>query len=109
MPSGRGTAARAFAIAAMRTRMSGGNGAVLRTSSTPTGFTLLAGSSNQYITVGTSLSPIAAFQFALNAPSSAEASVTSSRCRLASDDCQRQRDVCSTLMTDIGSSPGYVR
>jgi len=33
MPSGRGTAARAFAIAAMRTRMSGGNGAVLRTSS----------------------------------------------------------------------------
>jgi hypothetical protein len=45
------------------------------TSSTPTGFTLLAGS-NQFITVGTSMLPIAGFQFALNGPSSVGASVT---------------------------------
>jgi hypothetical protein len=37
---------------------------------------LLAGSSNQFITVGTSLSPIAGFQFSRNAPSSVGASVT---------------------------------
>jgi hypothetical protein len=42
----------------------------------PTGFTLLAGSSNQFITVGTSMLPIAGYQFSLNAPSSAGASVT---------------------------------
>jgi hypothetical protein len=45
-------------------------------SSTPTAFTLLAGSSNQFVTVGSSMLPIAGFQFALNAPSSAGASVT---------------------------------
>ena len=45
-------------------------------SSTPTAFTLLAGSSNQFITVGTSMLPIAGFQFALNAPSSVGANVT---------------------------------
>jgi hypothetical protein len=45
-------------------------------SSTPTGFTLLAGSSNQFVTVGTSMLPIAGFQFSLNAPSSVGASVT---------------------------------
>ena len=45
-------------------------------SSTPTGFTLLAGSSNQFVTVGTSMLPIAGYRFLLNAPSSAGASVT---------------------------------
>jgi hypothetical protein len=45
-------------------------------SSTPTGFTLLAGSSNQFVTVGTSMLPIAGYQFSLNAPSSVGASVT---------------------------------
>jgi hypothetical protein len=45
-------------------------------SSTPTGFTLLAGSSSQFITVGTSMLPIAGYQFSLNAPSSVGASVT---------------------------------
>jgi hypothetical protein len=45
-------------------------------SSAPIGFTLLAGSSNQFITVGSSMWPIAGFQFALNAPSSVGASVT---------------------------------
>jgi hypothetical protein len=45
-------------------------------SSAPTGFTLLAGSSNQFITVGASMLPIAGYQFSLNAPSSAGARVT---------------------------------
>jgi hypothetical protein len=37
-------------------------------------------------TVGTSMLPIAEYQFSLNAPSSAGASGTWSRCRLASDE-----------------------
>jgi hypothetical protein len=37
--------------------------------------------------------PIARYQFSLNAPSSVGASVTMVACRLASDDCQRNRDV----------------
>ena len=45
-------------------------------SSSPTGFTLLAGSSNQFVTVGTSMLPIAGYQFTLNAPSSVGASVS---------------------------------
>ena len=45
-------------------------------SSAPTGFTLLAGSSNQFVSVGSSMLPIAGYQFSLNAPSSAGASVT---------------------------------
>jgi hypothetical protein len=45
-------------------------------SSAPTGFTLLAGSSNQFITIGASIAPIAGYQFSLNAPSSAGAKVT---------------------------------
>jgi hypothetical protein len=45
-------------------------------SSAPTGFTLLAGSSNQVIAVGSSMLPIAGYQFTLNAPSSAGAKVT---------------------------------
>ena len=45
-------------------------------SSAPTAFTLLAGSSNQFVTVGTSMLPIAGYRFSLNAPSSAGASVT---------------------------------
>jgi hypothetical protein len=40
-------------------------------SSAPTGFTLLAGGSNQFITVGSSMLPIAGYQFTLNAPGSA--------------------------------------
>jgi hypothetical protein len=44
-------------------------------SSAPTGFTLLAGSSNQFVTVGSSMLPIAGYQFSLNAPSSAGAKV----------------------------------
>lgn len=44
-------------------------------SSAPTGFTLLAGSSNQFVTVGASMLPIAGYQFSLNAPSSAGAKV----------------------------------
>jgi hypothetical protein len=35
------------------------------------GFTLLAGSSNQFITLGTSAAPIAAYRITLNVPSSA--------------------------------------
>jgi hypothetical protein len=75
----------------------------------PTGFTLLAGSSNQFITVGTSLLPIAGYRFSLNAPWSAGASVTfvalqlarpslvaSIRCKVspctqAWDGCRRRR------------------
>jgi hypothetical protein len=45
-------------------------------SSAPTGFTLLAGSSNQFISVGASIAPIAGYQFALNVPSSVGAKVT---------------------------------
>jgi hypothetical protein len=45
-------------------------------SSAPTGFTLLAGSSNQFVTVGASILPIAAYQFLVNVPSSAGAKVT---------------------------------
>ena len=41
----------------------------------PTGFTLLAGSSNQVISVPSSMLPIAGYQFTLNAPSSAGAKV----------------------------------
>jgi hypothetical protein len=41
-----------------------------------TAFTLLAGSSNQVVTIGASLAPIAGFQFALNTQSSAGARVT---------------------------------
>jgi hypothetical protein len=44
-------------------------------SSTPTGFTVLTGSSNQFITLGTSSVPIAGYQFLLNVPSSAGARV----------------------------------
>jgi hypothetical protein len=44
-------------------------------SSAPTGFTILVGSSNQVVTVGSSMLPIAAYQFTLNAPSSAGAKV----------------------------------
>ncbi|WP_154072731.1 hypothetical protein [Bradyrhizobium erythrophlei] len=44
-------------------------------SSSPTAFTLLAGSSNQFVTV-TSMLPIAGYRFSLNAPSSAGANVT---------------------------------
>jgi hypothetical protein len=44
-------------------------------SSTPTGFTLVAGSSNQFIAVGSSVLPIVAYQFTLNAPSSSGAKV----------------------------------
>jgi hypothetical protein len=45
-------------------------------SSAPTAFTLLAGSSNQVVTVGASIAPIAGYMFSLNAPSSAGAKVT---------------------------------
>jgi hypothetical protein len=44
-------------------------------SSLPTGFTVLTGSSNQFVTLGASSVPIAAYQFTLNAPSSAGAKV----------------------------------
>jgi hypothetical protein len=42
----------------------------------PTAFTILTGSSNQFITLGTSSVPIAAYRITLNAPSSAGAKVT---------------------------------
>ena len=45
-------------------------------SSTPTPFTILTGSSNQVITVGASLAPIAGYRFNFNSPSSAGASAT---------------------------------
>lgn len=45
-------------------------------SSAPTAFTLLAGSANVSIGVPSSLGPIAGYQFALNVPSSAGATVT---------------------------------
>lgn len=45
-------------------------------SSSPTGFTLLAGSSNQFVTLPSSVAPIAGYQFLVNAPSSAGAKVT---------------------------------
>jgi hypothetical protein len=44
-------------------------------SSAPTSFTLLAGSSNQFVTVGSSMLPVAGFRFTLNVPSSAGARV----------------------------------
>ena len=43
-------------------------------SSLPTAFTVLTGSSNQFV-IGTSMQPIAAYQFTLNVPSSAGAQV----------------------------------
>jgi hypothetical protein len=45
-------------------------------SSTPTGFTILTGSSNQFVTLGSSVAPIAGYQFTLNSQSSAGARVT---------------------------------
>lgn len=45
-------------------------------STSPTAFTLLSGSSNQVVALGSSLAPIAGYRFQLNAPSSAGASVT---------------------------------
>jgi hypothetical protein len=45
-------------------------------SSAPTGLTLLAGSSNQFVPLGTSAVPIAAYQFTLNPQSRANARVT---------------------------------
>jgi hypothetical protein len=44
-------------------------------SSAPTAFTLLTGSSNQFVSVGASMLPVAGYQFSLNAPSSAGAKV----------------------------------
>jgi hypothetical protein len=44
-------------------------------STTVTGFTVLSGSSNQYVTLGSSSVPIAAARFTLNAQSSAGAAV----------------------------------
>lgn len=44
-------------------------------SSAPTGFTILSGSSNQFVTLGASSVPIAGYQFSLNVPSSAGAKV----------------------------------
>jgi hypothetical protein len=45
-------------------------------SSTPTAFTIATGSSNTYVTLGTSATPISAYQFTLNTQSSAGAKVT---------------------------------
>jgi len=45
-------------------------------SSLPTAFTVLTGSSNQFVSLGTSAVPIAAYRITLNAPSSAGAKVT---------------------------------
>jgi hypothetical protein len=45
-------------------------------SSTPTAFTIATGSSNIYLSLGTSAVPIAAYQFTLNSISSAAARVT---------------------------------
>jgi len=45
-------------------------------SSAPTPFLLLAGSSNQVVTVGSSMAPIAGYRASLNVPSSAGARVT---------------------------------
>lgn len=45
-------------------------------SSSPTAFTLLAGSSNQFITLGASMLPIAGYRVSLNAPSSVGAAGT---------------------------------
>lgn len=44
-------------------------------SSTPTAFTLATGSSNIYITLGTTAIPIAAYRFTVNTQSSAAAAV----------------------------------
>jgi hypothetical protein len=45
-------------------------------SSLPTAFTILTGSSNQFVTLGASGVPIAAYRITLNVPSSAGAKVT---------------------------------
>jgi hypothetical protein len=45
-------------------------------SSTPTAFTIATGSSNIYISLGTTALPIGAYQFTLNTQSSAAAKVT---------------------------------
>jgi hypothetical protein len=45
-------------------------------SSTPTSFTVLTGSSNQFVSLGTSAVPIAAYRFNFNVPSSAGAKAT---------------------------------
>jgi hypothetical protein len=45
-------------------------------SSLPTPFTILTGSSNQFVTLGASAVPIAAYRITLNAPSSAGAKIT---------------------------------
>lgn len=45
-------------------------------SSTPTAFTIFTGSSNIYVSLGTSGVPISAYQFTLNTQSSAAAKVT---------------------------------
>jgi hypothetical protein len=55
------------------------------------GFTLLAGSSNQFITVGSSMIPIAGYQFSLNAPTSAGARVTFVAMQSGIDTQQRYR------------------
>jgi hypothetical protein len=67
-------------------------------SSSPTAFTLLAGSSNQVITVGASMLPIAGYRFWLNARHRPVPVLPSLHCKLASDDCQRKRDACYALM-----------
>ena len=45
-------------------------------SSAPTAFTILTGSSNQFLGLGSSITPIAGYRFNFNAPSSAGASAT---------------------------------
>lgn len=45
-------------------------------SSAPVAFTVLTGSSNQFVSLGTSAVPIAGYRLNLNVPSSAGASVT---------------------------------
>jgi hypothetical protein len=45
-------------------------------SSAPTAFTILTGSSNQFINLGSSIGPIAGYRISLNAPSSTGAKVT---------------------------------
>jgi hypothetical protein len=45
-------------------------------SSPPTSLTLLSASSNQFVSVGSSMLPVAGYRFSLNASSSAKASVT---------------------------------
>jgi hypothetical protein len=45
-------------------------------SSAPTAFTVLTGSSNQFVTLGTSAVPITGYRFNFNVPSSAGATAT---------------------------------